>query len=178
MGVDTRQYDALIKRFDDAGKNAQVELSRALISSRRAAKTEFTRAARAIYNVRAGSFQDNFSVTEIDLGALSYKVRGAKRSITIAAFGARQVKKGLSVQIRKDGGRKVIAGGFFPRSGNKSAVPFKRDGKARLPISVLYGPSAADMIKAKAVHDPALKITKERLSNDITKRINRIVRRG
>lgn len=178
MAVDSRQYDTLIKRFEDAGKNAPVELKRALVTSQRAAKTEFSRAARAIYNVKNASFQRNFRLTPPDQARLSYIVIGEKRGITVAAFGARPVKKGLSVQIRKDGARTVIAGGFFPSSGGKSGVPFKRDGKARLPISTLYGPSAADMIKAKAVRDPALQITKTRLADDITKRINRIVKRG
>ncbi len=178
MAVDTRQYDALIKRFDDAGKNAPVELKRALVSSQRAAKTEFSRAARQIYNVRANSFASNFRVTPPNESRLSYDVIGEKRGITVAAFGARAVKKGLSVQIKKAGGRTVITGSFFPSAGNKSGVPFKRDGRSRLPISVVYGPSVADMLKLKAVHDPALALTKSRLSDDITKRINRIVRRG
>lgn len=178
MPSDFRQFDALTARFAAAGKNAPVELRRALISSQRAAKTEFSRAARQIYNVKAGSFANNFSVSPPNESRLSYEVIGEKRGITVAAFGARAVKKGLSVQIKKAGGRTVITGSFFPSAGNKSGVPFKRDGRSRLPISVVYGPSVADMIKAKSVHDPAIKTTKERLSADIEKRINRIIKRG
>ena len=178
MAVDTREYDALVKRFTDAGKNAQVELKRALISSQRAAKTEFSRAARAIYNIKNASFQRNFSVTKPDQSRLSYTVVGEKKGINLASFGARQNKKGIVVQIRKDTGKKLIKGAFFPSAGDKSGVPFKRDGRPRLPVSVLYGPSAADMLAAKPVRDPAVKTTKTRLNDDITKRINRITRRG
>ena len=122
MAVDTRQYDALIKRFEDAGKNAPVELKRALVTSQRAAKTEFSRAARAIYNVKNASFQRNFRLTPPDQARLSYSVIGEKRGINVAAFGATQNKKGLSVQLRKDGARTLIQSGFFPSSGTKTAA--------------------------------------------------------
>lgn len=178
MAVDTREYDALVKRFTDAGKNAEVELKRALISSQRASKTEFSRAARAIYNVKNSSFQRNFGVTKPDQSRLSYTVLGEKKGINIVSFGARQNRKGIVVQIRKGAGNRLIKGGFFPSSGAKSGVPLKRDGKPRLPVSVLYGPSVADMLASKPVRGPAVETTRTRLSDDITKRINRITRRG
>ncbi len=178
MPVNTRQFDALVARFEAAGKDARKELGRALVSSQRAAKAEFTRATRLVYNVKVASFQANLNVTEKDEARLSYKVIGSNKGITVASFGARQTKRGLTFQTRKDGGKKLIKSGFFPSSGNKSAVPFKRDGEKRLPISAVYGPSVADMINSQLVQRPALDKTKERLNAEIEKRINRIVRGG
>ena len=176
MSVNTLQFDALVARFEAAGKDARKELGRALVSSQRAAKAEFTRATRLVYNVKVASFQANLHVTEKDEARLSYKVIATNKGIPVSSFGGRQTKKGLVFQTRKDGGRKLITSGFFPSAGNKTGVPFKRDGRARTPISVVYGPSAADMIAAALVQRPALEKTKERLNADIEKRINRIVR--
>jgi hypothetical protein len=176
MPVDTRQFDALVARFRAAGKDARKELGRALVSSQRAAKTEFTRATRLIYNVKVSSFQSNLRVGEANAARLNYKVEATNKGIPVTSFSARQTRQGLTFQTRKDGGRKLITSGFAPKVGRFLGVPFKRDGAARLPISVVYGPSAADMIAAASVQAPALEKTKERLNVDIERRINRITR--
>jgi hypothetical protein len=176
--TDFSQFDALVERFQAAGKNAPLEFKRSLQTSKRAAKTEFTRAIRGVYNAKLRSVQRDLRVTEPDLGRLSYSVIGEPSGISVASFGARQNKEGLSVQIRKDGARELIKSGFFPSSGEKSGVPFIREGRARLPIAVVRGPSVAEMLDSEVVRTPAIKATKQRLSDDITKRIARSVRRG
>lgn len=178
MPVNTTQYDAIVKRFEDAGKNALREIKQTLSTSQRAAKTEFPRAIQTAYNVKTNAVKRKLSVSPVDTSRLSYIVSADPSGITVAAFGARQNKKGLTVQELKSGPRRVIPGGFYPSSGNKSKVPFKRIGKARLPIAVQLGPSAAEMLASKAVRDPAVNNTKGRLKTDLENRITRLVRRG
>lgn len=178
MPVKHAQYDALVKLFEDAGKNAPGEIKQALSTSQRTAKTEFPRAVQSAFNVKSGAVKRKLSISPVDTSRLSYVVSADPGGITVAAFGARQNKKGLTVQEAKSRPRRVIAGGFFPRSGNKSKVPFKRFGKARFPLEVQYGPSAAEMLASKAVQEPSLKNTKIRLFSDIETRITRLVRRG
>lgn len=178
MPVNTAQFDALVARFEAAGKNAKKELGRALSNSQRAAKAEFTRATRLAFNVKVANFQRHLKVGEADQSRLTYKIDADDKGLSVTAFNAKQNAVGLIAKITKDGTPTVFAGGFFPSKGTKTTVPFKRDGSKRLPISVVRGPSAGDMIALANVQEAALKKTKERLNTDIEKRINRIVTGG
>ena len=174
--VNATDFDALVARFEAAGKNAKKELERASISSQRASRTEFSRSSRAIYNVKAGSLNSHLRV--VRKGQLVYSVDGEKTGITVASYGARQTAKGLVFKIKKGGSQQLIKSGFIPKKGEKAGVSLKRIGKPRMPISAVYGPSAADILKIPAVEAPALEITKKRLNDDIERRINRIVTGG
>ena len=178
MGVNFKEYDALVARFEAAGKDAKKELGQALISSQRAAKTEFGRAALVAYTLKSGTFKRNLSITNVDKSALKYTVVGSEKPITIKSYGARKKGNGLSVQFLKSGAQKDIPGGFFPSSGARAKVPFKRVGRKRYPLDVLFGPSAAEILAGNPIKESALKNTKDRLALDIKRRINRIVKRG
>ncbi len=79
------------------------------------------------------------------------KVKG--RRISLLAFKAKQLKKGVSYKIKKKGGRKVVYGFMEspPGSGKATVMPnplgpghrgvFKRKGRKRKPIVELFGPS-------------------------------------
>ena len=73
---------------------------------------------------------------------------GRRRSANVIAFGARQVKGGVSVQISK-GRRKVIKNAFI---GNKGRTVFSRDGKARLPISPVQTIDVAQMFNTRRIN--------------------------
>jgi hypothetical protein len=57
-------------------------------------------------------------------------------------------RTGVTVQVRKDRGRKVVKSGFVA---GKGAVIFKREGPERLPIERRFGPSIAHMAGNKVV---------------------------
>ena len=63
------------------------------------------------------------------------------RRIPLSKFGARQTRAGVTYQIDRSGGRKLIAGAFGPKIAKLGQHAFKRIGKDRLPITELLGPS-------------------------------------
>jgi len=67
-------------------------------------------------------------------------VYGIKR-MSLKRFNAKQVRKGVSYKIRKDGGRRLAEGAFGPDIAKLGNHVFKRIGKARFPLRKLRGPS-------------------------------------
>ena len=176
MPANFKAYDALAKRFADAGRDAPKEIKAAVQASQRSAKTELARTVQTIYAVKAASLKSRLSVTPPDQN--KYRITADAKGISVASFGARQDKKGLVYRALKSGPQISIPSGFFPSKGNKAKVPFKRVGKSRLPVAVQYGPSAAEILASDAVKTPVIKAIKTRFDSDIVKRINRITKRG
>ena len=75
------------------------------------------------------------------------------KRIPIYAFGARQVRGGVTYKGRS-GGRKLIKGAFIARMPSGHMGVFKRKGSARLPIQELLGPSPPRVFqRPDIVHD-------------------------
>ena len=71
-------------------------------------------------------------------------VKGSPMSLT--HFGAKQTKKGVSVLIRKDEGRKILARTFVAKG-----QVFQQKGKGRLPIVAKKTLSAPQMFNEKTM---------------------------
>ncbi len=71
------------------------------------------------------------------LSELAWTMRVDGSPVPMADYPARQVRKGVSVEINR-GSRKLVASAFFAtmRSGHRGI--FRRSGKARLPIHELF----------------------------------------
>ena len=63
--------------------------------------------------------------------AFVWKLNVKSRLLSLTHFGAKQTKKGVSVLIRKDEGRKTLAKTFIAKG-----QVFQRKGKERLPLVV------------------------------------------
>ncbi len=95
------------------------------------ARTAMVREIRTEYAVTASYVRDRLVVrrarlvgARVDAEAeLRASSPGRKRSANVIAFTAREVKAGVSVKIRRSGGRKVITGAFI---GNKGRTVFAR----------------------------------------------------
>ena len=68
-------------------------------------------------------------------------------------------KAGLSVKIRRNGGRKVLKQGFI---GNKGRTAFERVGKARLPIKPLQTIDVPQMFNTKRINAKVVALIRER----------------
>lgn len=139
----------------------------AALSVARASGTEAKREITAIYNIkqqRAGeaikSYAKGFEVF----------TTGKAKGITLQSFGGKQATKGYMAAVRK-GRRKLIKGGFTPPK--FAGVPFKREGKERTPIKVLYGPSVASMLRNREVSDRFVLRQSIRAREELTRRIFR-----
>lgn len=102
------------------------------------AKTDMSKSIRSEFNVSAAYVRERLRVRKATFKAGRFSVEaqliggdGKRRSANVIAFAARQGKTGVSVKIKKTGGRKVIKGAFI---GNKGRTVFRRVGDSRLPI--------------------------------------------
>ncbi len=69
-------------------------------------------------------------------GNLEYRLAALGRALNLIRFGARQTKKGVSASAW--GKRKIYKSTFIA---NQGRTVFVREGKARLPIRAVHGPS-------------------------------------
>ncbi|GGX01509.1 phage tail protein [Undibacterium macrobrachii] len=130
--------------------------ARALNSVMAQAKTAMSREIRAKFVLSAAKVNESLKINkavakgglfEMEASLESPSQRG--RSLNLINFGARQTKKGVSIKISRDGGRKLIPGAFI---GNGGRTVFKREGKARLPIKALQTIDVAQMFNVKTIN--------------------------
>lgn len=86
-------------------------------------------------------------VFQIEAALESPSQRG--RSLNLINFSARQTKRGVTVRIRKGGGRKLIRGAFIA---NKGRTVFIREGKKRLPITPVQTIDIAQMFNTRRIN--------------------------
>ncbi|TVM15062.1 hypothetical protein DPQ33_16370 [Oceanidesulfovibrio indonesiensis] len=92
---------------------------------------------------------------------------GARPRVPVAA-GGRRPRKGVSVQVKKTSGRKVIEGSFVQRPKNGGGVQImKRETKERDSHQVLYGPSHLQALKDEGNLFELQELAEERLQKNI-----------
>lgn len=146
----------LISSFNDAIKTGRTQVSRLV-------RDEINVKAKDITNtltpIRA-------SGSEIDAGNITAGIKITRRPIAMKDFAAKQTKQGVSARIRTKGSRSVIRHAFI--SGRLGDNVFKREGKDRLPIKKLQGPTVVGVIAGR----PGLASTAaERIGEAAEKRI-------
>lgn len=118
---------------------------------------------------------------------LATSVRGLGRPISLRLFHAHNTAHGVSVKVMRDGQRKLVH-----RYGNKAFVYSRgrraprgavdrpvmvRQGRSRLPIQKLYGPSIPTAFIKKVVMETFMRLTAkkfpERLHHEIKHRLRR-----
>lgn len=144
--------------------------AQAASSVARASKTEAKREITAIYALKQSRVDEGLRVSS---AGYVVTTTGAARGVTLQSFGGRKVAKGYAATIRK-GSRKVIKGGFTPPK--FGGLPFKRVGKERTPIKVLYGPSVAGMLRNREVSERFILRQSIRARDELTRRIFRALK--
>jgi len=131
------------------------------------ARTAMSREIRNEYNLSAKTVNDGLRTQRANSrqGTMSWSAvlespSRKGRSMNLIHFSARQTKAGVSVQIKRGGGRKVIAGAFIA---NKGRTVFRREGKAHLPIVPLQTIEVAQMFNAQRVNGKVLDFIKAKL---------------
>lgn len=135
----------LASRVGSIPRGMDMVVVRALNRAVTATRDEVSRAIRAEYAVPARDVKNTMYVRK---ATRVYKVgilyaRG-KMSIPLIRWGARQTKKGVTVLIRKGGGRKRVVskdGQKLPGVFIAKGEVYARQTARRTPIRRLYGPS-------------------------------------
>lgn len=128
--------------------------ARALNRTVEGARTDMSREIRSEFNLTAAYVRQRLSIRRASAVAglrLTAELRGGdgkRRSANVIAFAARQTSKGVSVKIRRDGGRKVISGAFIA---NKGRTVFMRVGAKRLPIKAVQTIDVPQMFNTQRI---------------------------
>lgn len=131
------------------------------------ARTAMSREIRAEFNLPASTVNDGLRILRASKaqGFMSWAAelespsrRG--RAMNLIHFSARATKAGVSVQIKRGGGRKVIAGAFIA---NKGRTVFRRVGQARLPIEPVQTIAVPQMFNAQRINARVLEFIKAKL---------------
>jgi Prophage minor tail protein Z (GPZ) len=131
------------------------------------ARTAMQRQITSEFNLKAGYVRERLSIKRarfvrgrLELDAELIGGNGIKRAANVIAFGARPGQRGVSVLIKKKGGRKEIGGSFIA---NKGRTVFRRTGKTRLPIEPVQTIDVGQMFNAKRINSVVVSLIRDRL---------------
>lgn len=166
--ADVTGIGTLARDLQKVARDAPKVFAQAASSVARASKTEAKREITAIYALKQSRVDQGLKVSS---SGYVVTTTAQAKGITLQSFGGRWLpKRGYSAAVRK-GRRTIIKGGFTPAK--FGGVPFKREGAARLPIKVLYGPSVASMLRNKEVSERFIVRQSIRARDELTRRIFR-----
>jgi hypothetical protein len=133
------------------------------------AQTEMSKRIREEFNLSAAKVREKLFLRRAGFksgrftieGALqSRDPRGRRRAINLINFGARETAQGLTVKIKRGGGRVVASRrGFI---GNNGRTAFKRVGDKRLPIQPLQTIDVPQMFNTRRINAAVVRKIRER----------------
>jgi hypothetical protein len=139
-------------------------------------RTDASREIRKEYQIKAKDLTPAFATKKASKADLVAVVSASGRPLALYAFGARQVKSGVSVAVRK-GTRKVLRRAFIARMPSGHIGVFMRDGSKRLPISEKYTVSIPGMFGAKAVAEALQGLVADRFEKAMQQNVAYLTRR-
>lgn len=163
--VNDAQLSDIRRMLGDLSSNAPAVMRRSINKTLTNTKTFSSKKIRENFKVKASRVKEDFKKSQNATNQTLWGVLRCKGTrISLMQFGARQVKKGVTYQIRKRGGRKTIPGGFvatgknanqlvFVRTNRTGGIvnPFVRYGRLphryRFPIRAPLGPSIPTMME-------------------------------
>lgn len=144
----SREIGTMSRKFTTAQK-------RAIAALRRGLPVEARRNIQEEYNIKAARLRQDLGTTRLDAGL---RITGRFKGIGLRNFGARQTARGVTSKILK-AKRSLDEGAFMApllgggvqaveRAGEKRVMTRGRYvGKKRQPLYVLYGATAAQMLR-------------------------------
>ncbi len=152
--VNRGQIQALRRLLREIPRDVPKVINRALNKVAKSTHVKILRKISGEYAVSQRVLKEkNVFLTRSNYKNLRAIIKIKGRRISLLAFKAKQLKKGVSYKIKKKGGRKTVYGFMEspPGSGKATVMPnpigpghrgvFKRRGRKRKPIVELFGPS-------------------------------------
>lgn len=174
----------------EAPKIAPKVLSRAINDTLAGVKTDASTEVRAVITASKKAVDATFKTTKATVMQLSGKVSSTGAPLPLIGFSARQVKAGVSVQVKKARQRSVIKGAFIQtmKSGHKGVFWRQYHGAAkqplkkisygrlpkmyRLPMAQLFGPRIPDILGDDPVINAVLAKSDDRMHKALDKELN------
>lgn len=119
---------------------------RAINKTARGLRTQISKGVRKRVALKSSTIKESLSLDKARRRANpSARLSIKPKPISLKHYGARQIRKGVSVRVLKTSGRKLIKHAFVVSK--LGGHPFKRLGDARLPIKKLFGPSVRTQVE-------------------------------
>lgn len=180
ISIPEQQLKSIEQQLENIPRQAPHIIRRALNRGLTTMQTTAKKEVRNKYHIKAGHIQEHLSSDKATTSDLQVRLSGKGRPIPLDRFKYAPTtvnhkrKKPVTVAVKKDG-NKVLPGAFVKDvNGNKI---FKREGKKRLPIKRLYGPSLPQMMggdeMTEAIKAAGLKTFETRTSHEISRLLER-----
>jgi hypothetical protein len=142
--IDTREFNRLAARFDEAGVNIKPALSRAINHTGDKARTLVMRTVAKQTGLKYAKVKETVRTFRASVSRLLYRIVSKGGYTSLKEFGARQTRKGVSAAPWNV--RRVFPHTFIVPS--LGGHVFERTGSARHPIRKLWGPAVpAELVK-------------------------------
>ena len=153
--VDADRLRDIQRQLGDFANKAPDVTSNALNRAMTNMASNLPKKVREHYHVKAGTVKDTLNVTKSTKATLKAEVRSSGKVIGLDHFKVTpktvqpRRKKQLKIAVSKKAGMKQIMGAFI--SNLNGVKVFKREGKERLPINRLFGPSVPQMADEEGI---------------------------
>jgi hypothetical protein len=188
LKINVKGLEEVKRKLDPKGHDAVC--MRALNKTATNVRAEGRRAIREQYNIKAKDVELN--IERANRGTLKAVISASYKPLSLIKFGAKQIKKGLSVMITK-GNKKIMKNTFIAQPTGRNwkaygqirqvnspvAMVFQRGGKAKLfgpkrkkiygnyPVDKLTGPSVGAMMKNDTVQERMTARAGEQLESNL-----------
>lgn len=149
--LDTRPLSNVLSGISKA--TGRTALRRSLNRAGKAMETQTIREVRNEVTLKARDVRKAIRrpTLRAGSGSAAVEIGVSLRPVPIASFQARQVRKGVSVKIKKSGGRKVIPRTFKATMKSGHEGVYRRKTNKRLPIQELFSTSAGSTIREREI---------------------------
>ena len=159
MSVDPKvftQIDQLKRILADVPKGTPKALAGAMNRSMLSARTVASKETRARYNVKASDIKAATRIQKANYSTMQATLVFSEKARSLMKFdpsskSPTQYPTIVSVKVKKK--RSSVKGGFIASGPKGGTTMFKREGKTRLPIAKLHGPSIPQMVGNESVVD-------------------------
>lgn len=179
--VDTADINKQLRRLENIKNGVPKAMTRALNVAVRSMKTEAKRGIKAEYTVkRISDATNSIVVKRASYSNMSAAMISTNRPIALTKFRYKKNtnpgrKGGLTVfaQPKKSGGG--YTGGFVASMGAHSGI-FRRQGKSRLPIDQLFGPSGTEMLNNPTIRENISTIAAIKFDKELDRQVDLLLK--
>lgn len=179
--VDDNELKRVQQQLGELQHKAPNVIANALNRSISNIKANIPKEVRKDYNIKATDIKETLKIFKANASKLQGEVKSTGKLIGLDKFKVSpktvnpKRKSQLKIAVKKDGTKQIL--GAFIASINGVKV-FKRDGKTRLPISRLMGPSVPQMIGNEAtvnkINQSAYVTYERRINEEINHFLNKM----
>ncbi|MFP5259300.1 MAG: phage tail protein [Acidobacteriota bacterium] len=171
--ADVEELNALMSALDPASRIKA--LVRAMNKTARGVRTDISREIRAKVNIKAKDVTQGIKVRFANKNEVAARITISGKRRPLMLFGARQVRAGVTVQVYKDKGRKLIKHAFIRTVNGRENVFWRAMGAngkrvGRTPIVMRFGLALPEMFawtSQEAVEAQARERLKKNLTHEI-----------